>query len=99
MASRSRSGCCCWDLGSRINAPAAALRLCSSNGPLCSTSKSLGDVDPTVAADPDEVVVERGVVDLREGDAVGDDRLTEQLVRVGHDVGRVQHLASVINQW
>jgi hypothetical protein len=50
-------------------------------------------VDPTVAADPDEVVVERGVVDLREGDAVGDDRLTEQLVRVGHDVGRVQHLA------
>jgi hypothetical protein len=52
----------------------------------------LGNVDTTIGVDPDQVVVEGDVVDLRQDDAVGDDRLAEQLVGVRHDVGRVQQM-------
>jgi hypothetical protein len=31
-------------------------------------------------------------MDFREGDAVGDDRLAEQLVGIGHVLGRVQQV-------
>ena len=34
----------------------------------------------------------RAMVDLREGDAVGDDRLAEQLVGIGHDMGGAQQV-------
>jgi hypothetical protein len=37
----------------------------------------LGDVDAAIGVDPDQVVVERGVVDLGQCDAVGDDRLPD----------------------
>jgi hypothetical protein len=47
---------------------------------------------PAVGVDSDQVVVERGVVDLGQGDAVGDDRLPEQLMRISHDVSGVQQV-------
>jgi hypothetical protein len=39
--------------------------------------ESLGDVHPTIGVDADQVIVEGGVVDLGEGDAVGHDRLAQ----------------------
>jgi hypothetical protein len=48
--------------------------------------------DAAVGVDADQMVVERGMVDLREGDPVGDDRLAQQLSRVGHDMRRVQQM-------
>jgi hypothetical protein len=38
------------------------------------------------------LVVERGMVDLGQGGAVGDDRLAEQVVGIGHDVRSVQQM-------
>jgi hypothetical protein len=38
------------------------------------------------------VVVEGGVVDLGQGEAVGEHRLAEELIGIGHDVGRVQQV-------
>jgi hypothetical protein len=49
-------------------------------------------MDVAVGIDADRMVVERGVVDLRERDAVGYDRLAEQLVGVCHDVGGVEEV-------
>jgi hypothetical protein len=47
---------------------------------------------PAASVDADQVVVERGMVDLGKGDAVGDDRMAEKLVGIGRDVGRVQQV-------
>ena len=52
----------------------------------------LRDVHPAVGVDADQVVVEGGVVDLGEHDAVGDDRLAEKLVGVGYDVSGVEQV-------
>jgi hypothetical protein len=52
----------------------------------------LGDVDALIGVDPNQMVVEGGMVDLGKGDAVGDDRLTERLMGVGHDVGGVEEV-------
>ena len=52
----------------------------------------LRDVHSAVGVDPDQVVVEGGMVDLREGDAVGDDGLAQEFVGVGYDVGGVEEV-------
>jgi hypothetical protein len=60
--------------------------------PVVQHQRSLGDVYAAVGVDADQVVVERRVVDLRESDTVSDDRLAEQLIGIGHDVGCVQQM-------
>ena len=62
-----------------INRPAIALRLCSSSGPSCSISNRSATY-ATIAVNANQLAVERGIVHLGQGDAVGDDRLAEKLV-------------------
>jgi len=47
-------------------------------------------VHPAVGVDPDQMAVDGGVVDLRERDPIGDDRLAHEHVSVGYDVGGVE---------
>ena len=50
----------------------------------------LGNMQPIVRVDPDQMGVECGVMDFRERDAVGNYRLAKPLVPVRDDVGRIQ---------
>ncbi len=54
------------------------------------TEQALRNVQPIIWVDPDQVRIERGVMDLGEREAVGDDRLAEALVFVGNDVRRIE---------
>jgi hypothetical protein len=54
-------------IGSRINAPATVLTLLEQ-WPAVQRQQAFGDVDATVGVDPDQVIIEHRVVDLREGD-------------------------------
>jgi hypothetical protein len=45
-----------------------------------------------VGVDANQVVVERRVVDLREGNTVSDDRLAKQLIGIGYNVGGIQQM-------
>jgi hypothetical protein len=74
-----------------------------SSGPSFSISKRSETVDPTVGVDPDQMVVEGRVVDLREGDAVGDDWLGAlhphaRRAHVGGDAGK-HALTLYPDQW
>ena len=70
----------------------ASLQALLEQGTIVERQQPLRDVHPAVGVDPDQMVVEGGVVDFRECDAVGHDRLAHQLVGVGHDVGGVEEV-------
>ena len=86
-------------VGAKLRAPrgpdqasGTGLQALLEQGTVVEHQEPLRDVHPTVGVDADQVVVEGGVVDLRQRDAIGDDRLAEQLVRVGDDVGGVEEV-------
>ena len=55
---------------------------CLQHGSVVLRSQSLGYMHLVVWIDADEVGVERGVMDLREWDAVGHDRLPQPVVMI-----------------
>jgi hypothetical protein len=50
----------------------------------------VGDVDAVIGVDADEMGVEGGVVDFREGETVRDHRLAHEFVAVIDDVGGIE---------
>ncbi len=54
------------------------------------THQPFGYVEPEVRIDPDQVRVERRMVNFRKRDAIGNDWLAHFLVAVGNDVGGIE---------
>jgi hypothetical protein len=74
-ANRSRSGRSSPRLGISINDPAIPLRPSARNGPSWIFEQPVRNMDAEIRVDSDQVGIEGGMMDLRQRQAIRDDRL------------------------
>ena len=58
--------------------------------PIMDLEQALRHMDDAVGADADEVIIEGGVMDLRQSDAVADDRLAKLFITIRDDVRGIE---------
>jgi hypothetical protein len=58
--------------------------------PIMNFEQAVGDMDSEIRVDPDQVGVEGGMVDLRQRQAIRDDRLAQFLVGIHDDMNGIE---------